>query len=138
MSGFELSTPALRMRYVPANSRKDLPPDSKHLPMDAFLVSPRVQRVSLAAAEDIADVARRSAEAQGIFRTGVYLSSFRVSIRPPIVADGNPRAAARVENIAPHAMIVEAGSYHFGRGRWILKRAGAQFHTPAIAERESR
>lgn len=122
--------PGLRVIYRPANTSRDLPAGSPHKAMDAFLLSSRVQDVSLEAAKDIASAASDIAIAEGRTATGSYARSFKTEAIEPVLVAGNLRRAAAVYNDDRAAAPVEFGNRRVGAGRYVLFRAGQLYHTP--------
>jgi len=113
-----------RLRYKPhhgAGPTKDNP----HPGMAAFLVSDQAREPVVAAAKDIADLAKQLApRGKG---TGVHMADqFRVNEHtPPVNIGGNPRVGAEVYNGDPAAAPNEFGGRRNPRHR-MLGRAGAR------------
>jgi len=128
----------VEVRYKPANTSFDLRPGTGTEAMDAFLLSPRMARVTFQAAEEIAAGARALALAEA-FKTGRYHDSIHAVPGEVIVIAGNPRVSA--------AVVANGGSYRNARNpetsiaavvewgnanapaRHILRRAGEPFDT---------
>lgn len=121
----------VKHRYVPANTRADLPKGSKNLAMDAFLMSERVADVTRLVTRHIAAEAAALAGVEA-FDTGEYASSFEVEETTPIWAGDPkfPRRTMRVINRDEAAAAVELGNSRVGPGKYILTRVGAPYHTP--------
>lgn len=116
-------------RYVPAETKRDLPEGSKNLAMDALLMSDRLQDVADHAAFDIVDDARKEALDKGLVKTGNYVASFGVRAGAPRIFKGRPRRVAIAYNDSPHAVDLELGNN--GRfGHHILFRSGLKYHSP--------
>lgn len=115
-------------RYVPAETKKDLPKGSPYKAMDAFLMSDRVRDVAHAAAKDLADDAATIVSAEAT-ETGALARGYEAREDLPVVIDGHPRRVAVVVNNDPAAAPVEFGN---GRARAVhpLQRAGEPYHTP--------
>lgn len=126
------------VRYRPANRKSDLRPGSRMESMKEFLMSDRIQDVTLQAAEDIAGEARGMAIEQGIAETGRYVSSFDAVKGPPAMVAGNLRRTAHVTNDA--VVQTASGTYSVAadvewgtsktEGKHIIARAGMKYHTP--------
>lgn len=115
-------------RYVPANTKRDLPKGSPYKAMDAFLMSDRVQDVAQEAAKDVAEDAGVIVSAEAT-DTGELARSYEARADVPVVIDGNPRRTSVVVTNVAHAAAVEFGN---SRSRAVhpLQRAGEPYHTP--------
>lgn len=124
-------------RYKPANTKADLRPESKNLAMDAFLLSPRLQRPTTAVAQEIALIAKATALVEASDTTA-FANAFVAAPGPPMVVGGNPRVSARVSNSDPAAAPNEFGNVRILKSgkavefpaKRILGRSGEPFHTP--------
>lgn len=119
-------------RYRPANSSASLSPEARALgrkAMDAFLLSPQMQKPVTEATKDVEGAARALTVAIGAVDTGDFLDSFDSGPADPIVISGNPRVAGRVTNDSDHAAAVEYGNSAVGAGRRVLGRAAQPWHT---------
>lgn len=115
-------------RYVPAETKKDLPKGSPYKAMDAFLMSDRVQDVAIAAAKDIAGGASAIVAAEAS-DTGELARSYEVHETSPEVIDGHPRRTAIIVNNDRAATPIEFGNSRTPAHR-PLQRAGEPYHTP--------
>lgn len=118
-------------RYKPANTSRDLAPEARAVgrkAMDAFLVSPQMQKPTDEAAADVADAARTLA---GIiaYDTGSYSESFESGPAAPVEVAGNVRVSARVTNDDDAAPAVEFGNSKVGPGKRVLLSAAQPWHT---------
>lgn len=115
-------------RYVPAETKKDLPKGSRFKAMDAFLMSDRVQDVAHRVAEDLADDAATIVSAEAT-ETGELARGYEARADTPVTIDGHPRRTAVVVNNVAHAAAVEFGNAQ-SRAVHPLQRAGEPYHTP--------
>ena len=125
-----MSRVRVKVKYKPAMHRGDLPKGSRHLAMDAFLLSDDVQDVSSAAARDMARDMRAEAVAAGLVDTGGYVQGFDSEASEPVWSSFGPRRAAVVFNDDEAAPAVEFGNRRVGAGRRIMLRVGNRYHTP--------
>lgn len=129
--------PSVTAWYQPANTRRDLPRSvggQRFAAMDEFLLSSEMQDVVNEAAGDMQTDAEDLARAEGLVRTGEYVSSFQHEPGPVVeVNDGefaNPRVSAEVANTSDHAAAVEYGNSRAGRGYRILGKIAARYSSP--------
>lgn len=129
--------PGVTVWYQPTNSRRDLPriPGAqRRLTMEEYLVSSELQETLLEAAADMQADAEQLAAAEGLIKSGDYISSFEHRPGPIVeVNDGefsNPRVSAEVSNESRHAAAVEYGNKQAGPGRRILGKVAAQYDNP--------
>lgn len=129
----------VRVRYKPANTRRDLPPGSPYQAFNAFMLSEQVQKVAVDAAQDIAGVAVMIYLAEA-YETGGTAESVDARADTPVRVGGNVRAAAVVtanggrypgakDPEASKALIVEFGNSQRA-GLHILHRAGIPYDNP--------
>lgn len=111
-------------RYVPANTKADLPKGSPYRAMDAFLLSDRVQDAADAAAKDIAaEAAARAGKDSG------ELASRYDAVDGGVQSyAGNPRRTSAVVNDSPHAAADEFGNSRRA-GSHTLREVGARYDT---------
>jgi hypothetical protein len=147
-------TAIVRTVYVPSNSvsqmnraraRRGVAP-SRMKSMKEFLVSDDVQDAADAVAASIASGAALMAHAEIVSdsSSGAYEDSISSEKIPPVVINGNPRAAAAVtahggvaswggftDPESSHAVVVEYGNPAAPHsGRRILGRAGQPYDSP--------
>lgn len=129
----------VRVRYKPANTRRDLPAGSPYQAFNAFLLSDQVQDVALDAAKDIAGAAVMLYLGE-FSDTGETAASVDARADIPVRVAGNVRACAVVtanggryprarDPEASKALIGEFGNDQF-EGLHILHRAGLPYDNP--------
>lgn len=137
-----MSASRVTHRYVPANTRADLPPGSKHLAMDALLMSDDVADVTRDVSRAIAVAASTLATSVGV-DTGAFVDSFYVEETTPILAGefANPRRTMEVGSTDPGAPHHEfGGRRRVGAGhvvdppRDILGQASRPYSSPRVSD----
>jgi hypothetical protein len=95
-----------------------------------FMRSPRIKGVANQAAADIAADAQKIATAEA-YHTGEYSRSFKVNRRARMMkVAGALRATSAVYNNNRNAPGQEFGDrWHRGKGKRIMRRAGAPYHS---------
>lgn len=113
-----------RVRYKPHNGAGPTR-DNPYPGMAAFLLSDQARDPAVAAAKDIAAIARGTApRSKG---PGPHMADqFKVNPKSaPVSIGGNPRVGAEVYNEAEGAVQSEFGGYHTTRHRMLGKAGGA-------------